>query len=490
MTREISRQAFLRAALGTVTAGGLVSGCGSTTPDTQATTTSTRPPTVAGPRDWAGLDDAIAGDVVLPSGRAYATAKGLFNTRFAHSTPAAIVRVKTTQDVHQAVQFAAKKGVKIAVRSGGHSYSGACAADGAMIVDLRQFTGETNYDANNDLVTIPAAAQLDSVQTMLAARGRSIPSGSCPTVGIAGLTLGGGLGSDSRRSGLTCDALVSAAVVLPGGESITASADDHTDLFWALRGGGANLGVVTSLTFRTFPIADRDVVTLVFPVGTAGQAIAGWHKWLPDADREIWGMVNVTADAGAQRCTIVLATPAGGGRDAASDLIAATSVRPDANTTRTLGRMDFVHYFEGGSQAAQPRSFLAGSDIIGDMTSAAADSVVTALSAWPAGSGSATAVLESLSGAVTDVGPGDTAFPWRRQAACVQWYSEPSADTVEDASAWLAAAHAAVQPHSVGGYVNYVEAGMPASRYFGENIDRLLDVRRTYDPAGLMYSGM
>src|SRR5207248_7411511 len=191
--------------------------------------------------------------------------------------------------------------IQFAVRSGGHSYIGASAADGTMVIDLRRLSGEPVY--HHELVTVPAAAQLDSVQTALAARGLSIPAGSCPTVGIAGLTLGGGLGSDARRSGLTCDALASAAVVLPSGEAITASPDDHADVFWALRGGGGgNICVVASFTFRTFPVADRDVVTMVFPEGATAAALVGWHDWLQSADRAIWGMVNITAGGGSDGC--------------------------------------------------------------------------------------------------------------------------------------------------------------------------------------------
>jgi FAD/FMN-containing dehydrogenase len=133
--------------------------------------------------------------------------------------------VKSTDDVRKAVAFAANNGVKIAARSGGHSYIGASSDDSAMVIDLRQLPDGTTYDDGRAQATVSAAADLDSVQTALAAKGRSIPSGSCPTVGVAGLTLGGGLGSDTRRSGLTCDALVSASVVLPSGQTITASAD-------------------------------------------------------------------------------------------------------------------------------------------------------------------------------------------------------------------------------------------------------------------------
>lgn len=293
MTREIARQAFLRGALGAVAAGALLGSCRSTARDPQAASSQARP-MVSGPQDWSALDDAIDGRVILPSSAQYASASNLFNSRFDNSTPAAVVVVKSTDDVQKAVEFAAGQGIKVAPRSGGHSYIGTSAANSATVIDLRQLPGDVEYDDGRGLATVSAAAELDSVQTALAARGRSMPSGSCPT-GVAGLTLGGGLGSDARSSGLTCDALVSASIVLPSGEAITATADDHADLFWALRGsGGGSLGVVTSFTFRTFSVTDRDVVTLVYPEGATGEAIVGWHDWLHTADRAIWGIVNVT----------------------------------------------------------------------------------------------------------------------------------------------------------------------------------------------------
>ena len=488
MTGEISRQAFVRGALGAVAAGALLGSCRPTPEVAPPAADSLTSSMVSGLRDWAALDDAIEGRVVLPSSADYTAAKNLFNSRFDDSTPAAVVVVQSIDDVQRAVEFAARNGIKVAARSGGHSYIGASAANSAMIIDLRQLPGGISYDEDRGLATISAATQLDSVQTSLAAHDRSIPSGSCPTVGIAGLALGGGLGCDARRSGLTCDALVSASVVLPSGEAITASADDHADLFWALRGGGGgNFGVVTSFTFRTFPATDRDIATLVFPEGATAQAIAGWHEWLHNADHAIWGMVNITAGSGSGGCTIVLATPARDGPGRASDLSAAIGVHPVSNTSRTLNRIDFVHYFEGGAQATQPRAFVAGSDIIGEMTATAAESIVAATSTWPQPAGSATTVIESLSGSVSDVDSGDTAFPWRRQAASVQWYTEAA---VEFANEWLANAHAAVQAYSVGGYVNYLEPDTPASRYFGDNLARLATVRQKYDPDGLMYSGM
>jgi FAD/FMN-containing dehydrogenase len=448
---------------------------------------------VSGSPNWKALGDSIGGRVILPSNDEYGTAKNLFNTRFADSTPAAVVSATSTDDVQKAVAFAVKNNIKIAARGGGHSYVGASAANGAMVIDLRRLPGGITYDESSQLATVSAAADLNSVQTALGGYGRSIPVGSCPSVGVAGLTLGGGLGADARQWGLTCDALASVSVVLPSGEAITAAPDNHGDLFWGLRGGGGgHFGVATSFTFRTFPVTDRDVVTLVFGESAAARAILGWYEWLHPADRAIWGMVNVTvgSDSGP-RCSLVVATLPGGGLGAAGDLSTAIGASPMGKNIRTLGHMDFVGYFAGGSDATQPRAFVAGSDIVSEMTPAAAESIVAGASAWPAAMGSATAVVESLSGAVSDVEPGDTAFPWRRQAACIQWYTEtPSPATVDAAHTWLASAHDAVRAHSAGGYVNYLEPGAPAARYFGSNLARLTALRQKYDPGMAMFSGL
>jgi hypothetical protein len=473
---------------------------------------------VAASLDWSALNDSIEGRVILPSSDHYAAAKNLFNSRFDNSTPAAVVTVKSTADVQKALAFAAKNGVKVGPRSGGHSYIGASAANSAMVIDLRQLPGGITYDNGTGLATIPVAGDLDSVQTALATHGRLVPSGSCPTVGVAGLTLGGGLGSDTRQRGLTCDALVSASVVLPSGDAITATPDDHGDLFWALRGGGGGtVGVVTSFTFRTFPTTDRDVVTLKFPEGSTEQALLGWNKWLSTADRAIWGMVNITVGSPSEKlqadpiqarpavptrdsllrgqspgCTIILATPPGDGRSRAGEISDAIGVRPvKPAAPQTLSRMEFVQHFEGGEPATHPRAFVAGSDIVGEMTPSAAQAIVAAMRAWPRDTGSATAIVESLSGAVSDVDPCDTAFPWRRQAASIQWYTEaPSPNIVSAANKWLAEAHAAMGANSVGGYVNYVEPDSTAARYFGGNLSLLNAVRQKYDPHGLMYSGI
>ncbi len=463
--------------MGGLAGAALLSACHTVTP--RAVSSPVQP-------DWAGLRGRLDGTLLLPSDPQYAAAKSTFNSRFDGSVPAAVLSAASVADVQKAAEFASSNHIGVSVRSGGHSYVGASSLDATLVIDLRRLPG--GVDAGSDVITVSPATDLDSVQTALASRGRSIPSGSCPTVAVAGLTLGGGLGSDARLHGLTCDTLVSATLVLPSGEMLSASADDHPDVFWALSGGGGgNLGVVTSMTFRTFPVTDRDVVTVAFPMDAAAAVIAGWQQWQRAADRDIWGMVNITVGDGPGRCTVILATPPGSGPAVAGDMLAAAGLSASSTRTRTLNRMDFVHYFEGGDAARVPRAFVAGSDIIGEMTSAAAESIVTAMAAWPSGAGSATAVVESLSGAVGDVGPAASAFPWRRQAASIQWYTEVSSDAATD---WLTAAHQALGSASVGGYINYPESGEPLARYLGPNLQRFNAIRHKYDPAGVMLSGI
>jgi hypothetical protein len=484
--REMSRHAFVRGALG-VAAAGVLAACGHPPMPTSSAKPTARQST-SDPPDWRTLADSIQGRVTVASDAGYPAATRLFNSRFDALKPAAVVAVASDDDVERAIAFAAENDLKITTRSGGHSYVGASAADGAMVVDVRALPGGVAYDDGSGLATVSAGTDLLSVQTALNPHGRSIPTGSCPTVGIAGLVLGGGLGADSRRYGLTCDAMVSATVVLPSGERVTASADDHGDLYWALRGGGANVGIATSFTFRTHPSGDRDVVNLTFTESAAAQVISGWHGWLGAADRTIWSMVNLTVGPTYGRCAVVLAAPTGQGPDTSRALVRAIGVPPSSNDSRTLGHLDFVRYFTGGDDAVKPRAFVAGSDIVGEMTSSAAESIVAATSMWPTAAGSSTSFFVWVVGAVGVVAPGDSAFPWRGQAACVQWYVEtPSPATVGDAEGWLASAHGAVRDHSVGGYVNYLERDTAPARYFGENLPRLDAVLRRYDPGASMY---
>ena len=385
--------------------------------------------------------------------------------------------------------FAAANNLKVAPRSGGHSYIGASTANGAMVLDLRQLPGEVNYDASSGQVTVTPATSLYTMHRTLAAAGRGIPTGTCPSVGAAGHALGGGMGAQSRHAGLLSDQLTSASVVLPSGQAVTASAASNPDLFWALRGGGGgNFGVTTSLTFATFPTSDVDAVNLNFPPQSFAQVLVGWQNWLRTADRNSWALADATVDATGTHCRILATCPAGSGNSVAAAIAQAVGMQPSGTENHTFDYMDLVNYLAVGNLNPSPLGYVGGSDVFPTVNAAVAQGIASAVNAFPRGAGRMLAIMHALDGALASVAPGATAFPWRRQSALVQWYVETGDPAA--ATRWLNAAHQAVQQYSVGGYVNYIESNQPPSRYFGPNLSQLAAVRQKYDPGRIMFSGL
>ncbi|OBL01426.1 oxidoreductase [Mycobacterium sp. 1245499.0] len=475
MAREISRQLFLRGAVGALASGAVLGA----------------PRVAADPRPtgWEGLSTALGGKVVLPDSPQFAGAKQVFNTNYNGSTPAAVVTPTSAADVQKAMAFAAAHNLKVAPRSGGHSYTGASTANGTMVLDLRQLPGDANYDAATGQVTVTPATSLYTMHRTLAAAGRGIPTGTCPSVGAAGHALGGGMGAQSRHAGLLCDQLTSASVVLPSGQAVTASAASNPDLFWALRGGGGgNFGVTTSLTFATFPTKDVDVVNLNFPPQSFAQVLVGWQNWLRTADQNSWALADATVDAMGVHCRILATCPAGSGNSAAAAITQAVGLQPSGTENHTFNYLDLVNYLAVGNLNPSPLGYVGGSDVFTTVNAGVAQGIAAAVNAFPRGAGRMLAIMHALDGALATVAPGATAFPWRRQSALVQWYVETGDPAA--ATNWLTTAHQAVQQYSVGGYVNYIEANQSPSRYFGPNLSRLSAVRQKYDPGRIMFSGL
>ncbi len=475
MAREISRHAFLRGAVGALATGAVLGA----------------PRVAADPRPtgWEGLSTALGGKVLLPDNPQFAGAKQVFNTNYNGLTPAAVVTPTSAADVQKAMAFAAAHNLKVAPRSGGHSYIGASTANGAMVLDLRQLPGDAHYDAATGQVTVTPATSLYTMHRTLAAAGRGIPTGTCPSVGAAGHALGGGMGAQSRHAGLLCDQLTSASLVLPSGQVATASAASNPDLFWALRGGGGgNFGVTTSLTFATFPTKDVDVVNLNFPPQSFAQVLVGWQNWLRTADPNSWALADATVDAAGMHCRILATCPAGSGNSAAAAITRAVGLQPSGTENHTFNYMDLVNYLAVGNLNPSPLGYVGGSDVFATVNAGVAQGIASAVNAFPRGAGRMLAIMHALDGALATVAPGATAFPWRRQSALVQWYVETGDPAA--ATNWLNTAHQAVQQYSVGGYVNYIEANQSPSRYFGPNLSQLSAVRQKYDPGRVMYSGL
>ncbi|WP_169813380.1 FAD-binding oxidoreductase [Nocardia vaccinii] len=435
--------------------------------------------------DWEVLRNRLRGKLLLPADGEYHSAKQLFDPQFDSEAPVAVVTAAAASDVTAAVVFARDHRLPLAARAGGHSYVGASATTGALVVDVR---GLDDIALNGDLVTVGAGVTIRPLLAELDQSGRSLPIGSCPTVGLAGLTLGGGLGVDSRRYGLTCDALESADVVLPGGAIAHTSANQLPGLFWALRGAGGSAGILTSLTFRTSPAEARDVARLGFPADAATRVLTAWARWLPGADRSVWSNVEIGAAAGTVECSVVIVTPAGQGATAIAGLSAAAATAPVSVTHRTLGHLAAADDLAGGS--ATPRSTkVAGSDVVTELNAAVAGTIVDIVTSRARSGAPGYVLVDPLDGAVRDVRADASAFPWREHAATLQWIVD-APDAPEDARAWITGAHRTLGAASAGAYANYCEPGVAAERCYAGNLARLRALARSTDPNGLLRTGI
>lgn len=460
-----------------------------TTPATPPVTTSALPK----PIDYRALAGRIAGRLLRPSDAGYALASRSYNPLYDARRPAAVALCTRTEDVQACVEAAAASDTPIAARSGGHSYAGFSTPDASLVVDLAGLSG-VRVDGGS--VTIGAGARLIDVYGALAAAGQALPGGSCPSVGIAGLTLGGGIGVLARKHGLTCDHLTAATVVTSDGQARVVSATASPDLFWALRGGGGgNFGVVTSFTFTTVPAAALTVFQLGFPAASVTDVFGAWQQWLRGAPDELWSNCNITGGVSGATCTIsgcFVGSPSGLD-PMLNSLIGGVGHQPSYRTVLARGYLDAMRYFAGcagesmSACEAQTRgaqwkreAFVASSRILSAPVADPAH-----LTSIAAGRPNLHVIVDGLGGAVARVGAADTAFPHRSALASVQIYLKTTVAGQSAAARSVAAVRdrlAAVVGQSA--YVNYIDATMPnwANAYYGANLPRLREVAQRYDP--------
>ncbi|MEV5463401.1 FAD-binding oxidoreductase, partial [Streptomyces cellulosae] len=246
--------------------------------------------------DWSALARDLDGPLVRPGDTAWPAARQLYNTRFDTLKPAAVAYVSHPGDIRTALAYARTHALHVAIRNGGHSYAGWSSGNGRLIIDVSKLN---RVRASGNTAVIGAGAKLIDVYRALAAKGVTIPAGSCPTVGVAGLTLGGGHGVVSRAYGLTCDSLTRATLITADGKQLTADARENKDLFWALRGAGnGNFGVVTELHFKTHPAPQGVSAYLSWPWSKAAAVVKAWQEWGPSQPDEIWSALHLANAAG------------------------------------------------------------------------------------------------------------------------------------------------------------------------------------------------
>jgi hypothetical protein len=437
------------------------------------------------------LDRQLRGDVVQRGAPGYNAARVVYDTRYDGVRPQAIAYCESLSDVQKTVRWARKHNVHIVPRSGGHSYGGYSTTSG-VIVDVSRLHAVSL--AANGRAAAGAGAELMGVYTALASRGRMIPGGTCPTVGIAGLTQGGGIGLSGRKFGLTCDHLLEATVVLPDGSAVVANAHAHPDLYWALRGGGGgNFGIVTRFVFRTHPVGNVSTYSIEWPWSDAKQVVQAWQSFAPHAPDGLSCVLNVSAAAGAGSPHITSAGQFFGSEQALRSLLAplvnAGSPTRFSTTTRTF--LEAVHYWAGGGTGRA--TFAAKSSIsTAPLSSTGIDALLHQIEdKRSSGTGSGIVLLDSWGGAINRVPKAATAFVHRSALFSMQYLAywdagAPAAPNV----AWLRRCFAALRPHvSAFAYQNYIDPELPnwQHAYYGANLARLRQVKRKYDPHNVFH---
>ncbi len=511
----LSRRDLLRLGAAGV-AGLVVAGCSSSrhsagpttsaSPTSTATTSAETSTTGVVDSDWATFASSLTGRLVRPSDPGYLTDLQLYDSRFDSVRPMAIAYCSSQTDVQRSIEFARSHGLPFTARSGGHSYAGYSTSTG-LIIDV---TAMASVTQGSGRATIGSGARLIDVYTPLNNAGVSIPGGSCPTVGIAGLTLGGGVGVVDRAYGLTCDALSSVVVVTADSRVVTADAATNSDLYWACRGGGGgNFGIATSFTYNTFPTSPLTLVFLTWPWAAASDVVPAWLSWAPGAPDQLWSnlllMADPTGGSPKLQVGVVWMGPASGVEAPLSRLFSAVGSPPSARPTETV---PFGHamYVEGGcasfSQAAchlpsqtaggalsrQP-SLAKSGYFSAPLTDAGVAALIAGIAGRQSAGGQGAVGIDAYGGAINRVGPAATAFVHRSELASAQYNvpfdpGTPTAQLVAS-QAWLDSWYNTMVPHMDGSaYQNYIDPALPdwARAYYGANLPRLMQVKRTWDP--------
>jgi FAD/FMN-containing dehydrogenase len=228
----------------------------------------------------------FAGQIIVPGDASYEDARGIWNGSI-DRRPAAIARCTGVADVVAALRFARSSGLQAAVRSGGHSFPGQSLCDDGIVIDLGQMKG-IRVDPEGRTARAQAGVVLGELDRETQAFGMAVPAGIVTTTGLAGLTLGGGIGWLMRKYGLTIDQLLSVDLVTADGEFIKASAEENPDLFWGVRGGGGNFGIVTEFEFRLNPVGPTVLAgPIIWPIENASEVLRFYRDWIEDAPDEL-----------------------------------------------------------------------------------------------------------------------------------------------------------------------------------------------------------
>jgi len=423
------------------------------------------------------------------------TIRSTFNAMH-ESRPDVAVSCSRTADVVDAVNLARSQGLRVAVRGGGHSIAGLSAIDGGMLIDLAPMSG-VHVESERGRVRVQGGALWRDVDEATQAHGLVVPGGVVSDTGVAGLTLGGGYGWVRRKYGLSCDSLVEAEVVDADGVVRVASERSHPDLYWAIRGGGGNFGIVTSFTFRLHRLGpDVAFAATFYPLEEVGDVLRGWRAYVEQAPNEVTATcVTITFPANPDLPEVVHDRPVAivGGVYAGDVEEGMQVMQPLRELGTVLFDMSGPTPFTGvqtGFDPLFPRGELRAywkSQYLDELSDEAVDTIAAKAQDRP----EPLTLVNTfhMGGAIADVGEEDTAFAERRSPYMVSidgLWSDPAVD--EDRVAWVRSAWEEIAEHGNGAvYLNFTglaneapQAGVDSA--YGRNLQRLAEVKATYDP--------
>lgn len=430
--------------------------------------------------------EAFSGDVLRPGENGYEEARRGFNGLI-DKRPALITRCLGEADIGDAIAYARDAGLEISVRGGGHNVAGRCFTDGGVMIDLSLMKGVYVDPVARTARVQPGVnwAQLNR-ETQL--HGLAVTGGVISTTGIAGLTLGGGLGWLLPKYGLATDNLISARIVTADGRTLTASENENADLFWGLRGAGANFGVVSAFEYRLHEVGPTVIGGLVaHPFDAAADVLRFYRDWSADASDELMTFAGVghAPDGSGTKLALVAACHVGAPEQAEEDLRPLREL--GSPVLVELGPLPYTALnamLDGGYPTGSLNYWKSG--FLSGLSDEAIDEMIARFAACP--SPMTAALLEHFHGEVTRVPVDATAVPHREPGynfVITSVWTEPAA--TDENVAWTRETFAALEPFLAGRrYLNYFsedDSGDDASRAaYGPNYERLVELKKKYDP--------
>jgi FAD/FMN-containing dehydrogenase len=440
------------------------------------------------------LGPTFEGELIGPTDPSYNEARALFNAMI-DKRPSLIARCKTAADVARVIALAREQGLPLAIRGGGHNGGGLGSVDDGIVIDLSPMKS-ISVDADTRTVRVGGGATWGDVDAATHVHGLAVPSGVISTTGVGGLTLGGGIGHLTRAHGLTIDNLLAAQVVLPDGSQVAASADENTELFWALRGGGGNFGVVTEFTFSAHPVSDIVGGPTFWAIEDTEKLLKAYREYQPTLPRHATGFFCFhTVPPGPpfpeeihmrKICGIVWAI---NGTDEDAEQLMAPMLAVAEPLMHGVQRMPFPALnsaFDGlygpGDQWYWRADFV---DTIPDEAVALNEEWNEKMPTWKSGSH-----IYPIDGAAHDVGADDTPWAYRD----TQWSQviigvDPDPKAAPQLRDWAVGYWDDLHPYSAGGaYVNFMmdEGQERVQATYGDNYARLTRAKAQYDPENVL----